>query len=440
MKKILIVLCIAFVISACNQSPITHEIARKLSNCPQLEIASTAILIERHNLGMMEAERVVRNLSRNLNYAEDILYGIYRVVVDDWNFSNSNNDGTLNNPFDLFYMFLADCFTVREIRQIWNYFEKRHGRAVVRNNRNFNQKQLSDFFLLAISTIEASDFRDATRTLQNNGFRHFATANELRMFGHNPNTTAILETGNNQSNSIMVILEAVSETNSQISSATFISPEIMNRAIRKDLANAGFRAISGRKYKNEFNDILIDSTYQKVEEAHTTTIVVTIDPQTGIIGQAVFLRDRHVIADQNLPLHVWNEREVMARIQEEKEMQEHGDRLHREALERLISSSQMFYDATSSWNQGSEPLKTFFERFNSDESFRKSRMRCAHSNQLGDIQLKIQEIDWWFCHFWELEANFASFICSLLESCGRLVYIFERIGGRWYLTQCPSCF
>lgn len=111
--------------------------------------------------------------------------------------------------------------------------------------------------------LEQNDFTTAKNLLRGKGFTLFSSE-ELKAFGHNPNTVIIGTKGMNPSNSIIANITAISQTNSGIKEATFICSKAYSDYLESDLFDSSYKKVKEREYVEGGKFKIVEKTYHRI--------------------------------------------------------------------------------------------------------------------------------------------------------------------------------
>lgn len=121
--------------------------------------------------------------------------------------------------------------------------------------------------------LEQNNFTVAKNLLREKGFTLFSS-DELEAFGHNPSTVIIGTKGANPSNSIMAVINAISQTNSRIKEATFICSKPYASHIVSDLSDAGYKKAKEREYVEGGKFKIFEKTYHRIVGNNTNIAII----------------------------------------------------------------------------------------------------------------------------------------------------------------------
>ena len=134
--------------------------------------------------------------------------------------------------------------------------------------------------------IEKNDFEYA-KTLLNRFNYNFYPDELIRFGGSDPNIRAVGTKGTNPTNSIMVIVEAISLEDSGIKLVSFQCAKMYAIYLESTLRKAGY------KYKNERNYLkdglfnVNEKTYKRIIENSIDTAIITFFPDKSKIGSKI---------------------------------------------------------------------------------------------------------------------------------------------------------
>lgn len=128
--------------------------------------------------------------------------------------------------------------------------------------------------------LERNDFSVSKNILAREGFS-FLSMQELKAFGHNPKTKIIATKGYSPSNSMMVVVDRVSSTSTEISKIVIICAEMYALYLDRSFTFVGYSLVKNREYIQDGRFKIVEDTYHRTISNITHIVVIKYNENGG---------------------------------------------------------------------------------------------------------------------------------------------------------------